>query len=898
MFMSNDILLVLLIWRLILYHKRGIALFICKLLKNKGFRKKKSSKFDTTDVGERMYEMKWIVLSDLHMNFKNCTTETARDKLLDALKEEKKKKKIDFVLITGDCFHQNKGNIQKIKNFILKIAKVCGIKKDKIILCPGNHDINRKDKDRNEAIERYRENGTLPELETCLNGYGNFKELYSLLYGRSYEPFTIKIIDDFRIISIDSCLLSKDDKDYGHLGVNFSELVALKNKITGNKNNIVIMHHGVEWLQPEDGRRFQHWLADNNIKMVFCGHNHAPGMNILTEAISGDNGVPRDGIPQFTCGCALSDSYSKPVFLVGEYMEEKSIKMKLYEYRDNSKWEITSGVLRSFPSGIYQESTRHGLIKNSYDIPKIYGTIFDLGDVIAQELQSSSHLYFFGLRGSTFLKGKSKIANALYEKRNQISCRLLVSDPYSRNIEKRLRNVPEFTLQSKLEQQWKVVYEDIRRLKSDFPDLPSWSIRFHEQPLLFRFIMTEQSVYFGYYAQEASSKTCMYRYTNKSSLYGSLKDFFDSAWESANTSFSSVVPDRCSFVLERFDMKPSLVINLASTCNMNCRYCPDGGENLKKCAELCNITQIKYLLTAYADYYRKKRWTEKKVLRITGGEPLLYPECLMEVLEHAKMEGYEKIVLCTNGTLLKECFDNSQEVWESVKNILLLKISLDSLDKETFKKLTGTDQLDTVIKNIQFAKNEGFKIELNFVATKDNVGEIEDIYDYVHRIGLIGVKVLTINDFGGRVQSENVEDELNLLVKRMREKHYIETGLYVHNNKGIHMKRFIRDGCTLTIVDHMNEENSVTPRRTYSEACRYCEYYPESLDVKIGKNKPCATGIMSLTMRADGLLSFCRMQDNCKTWLIDKTFEEVKEMVKEQLTKFEYCYHYEIGEKR
>lgn len=643
--------------------------------------------------------MKWVVLSDLHMDFKNCTTKTAREKLLDTLKKERQKGKISFVLITGDCLHQNKGDIHDLKNFILKIAKACDVKKDKIILCPGNHDIDRDNAKRNDAINRYRENGTLPDLETCLGGYGRFKELYVLLYGNTYQPFTIKSVNNFRISVIDSCLLSKDDRDYGHLVVNFSNLFDLKDKIEkDNKKNIVIMHHGVEWLQPEDGRRFQHWLADNNVKMVFCGHNHAPGMNILTEAI-GDNGVPRDGIPQFTCGCALSDSYSKPVFLVGEYMEEKSVKMKLYEYRDNSRWEITSGVLRSFPTGIYQESTTDGLIQNSYDIPKIYSTIFDLGDAVAQELLNSSHLDFFGLRGSTFLKEKSKIANALYEKKDQIACRLLVSDPYSHNIEKRLRNVPEFALQSKLEKQWKVVYGDIKRLRDDFPDTPSWSIRFHDQPLLFRFIMTDQSVYFGYYAREVSSKTCMYRYTNKSSLYTSLQDFFNSAWGSANTNFSSVVPDRCSFVLDRFDMKPSLVINLASNCNMDCRYCPDGGENLKMCDELCNITQIKYLLTAYADYYRKKKWTEKKVIRITGGEPLLYPERLTAILEHAKMEGYEKIVLCTNGTLLKECYENSQNIWGSVKDILLLKISLDSLNKEVFNKLTNTDQLDTVVKN-------------------------------------------------------------------------------------------------------------------------------------------------------------------------------------------------------
>lgn len=583
--------------------------------------------------------------------------------------------------------------------------------------------------------------------------------------------------------------------------------------------------------------------------------------------------------------------------MIGECEGNEEFRVKLYEYRDNSKWEIANGNLRSFPEGTYQESRRAGLIKNSYDIPKIYDTIFDIGDDVKQDLEESKRLDFFGLRGGTFLKGNSKIADAIYEKNEQITCRILVSNPYSPNIEKRLRNVPSYSLQSKLEQQWRINYQDIKKLRDNFPNYSTWGMRFHEIPLLFRYIMTEQNVYLGYYTREPSSKSKMFRYTNKSAIYKSLMDYFNSAWENAETHFSAVIPDRCSFLMDRFTMKPSLVINLTSSCNMNCKYCPKGGENLKECDELCDITQIEYLLKAYADYYKVKKWTEKKVVRITGGEPLLDFDRLLAVLKYTKSEGYEKIVLCTNGLLLKKCYEYNTEIWESVKNILLLKISLDSMDAKIFKKLTGSVDLREILNNIEFAKSKGFKIELNFVATKSNVQEIETVYDYAYSKKLVGVKVLTINDFGGRIIPDDVELELNSLIEKMRRHNYVETGLYVHNNKGIHMKRFIHDGCTLTIVDHMNKQSSVTPRRTYSSACQCCKYFPESYEVKKGIEKPCATGIMSLTMRADGFLSFCRMQDEGDAWLNGKSFDEVKGMLENQLVKFESCYHYEIGEK-
>ena len=165
------------------------------------------------------------------------------------------------------------------------------------------------------------------------------------------------------------------------------------------------------------------------------------------------------------------------------------------------------------------------------------------------------------------------------------------------------------------------------------------------------------------------------------------------------------------------------------------------------------------------------------------------------------------------------------------------------------------------------------------------------------QLNLVGLKVLTVNDFGGRIESDDVEKELSNLISSLRNDNFVETGLYVHNNKGIYMKRFIKDGCTLTIVDHMNREKSVTPRRTYGEVCQTCDFYPDSYLVKSGNVKPCATGIMSMTMRADGVLSYCRMIDS-KMNISGKNKSEIQIIVEAMLKNFDNCYHYEIEEKK
>ena len=52
-----------------------------------------------------------------------------------------------------------------------------------------------------------------------------------------------------------------------------------------------------------------------------------------------------------------------------------------------------------------------------------------------------------------------KISNYI-EQKNQIEFKILVSDPYNANIERRLKNVEKFSKQDALERQWKTIYED------------------------------------------------------------------------------------------------------------------------------------------------------------------------------------------------------------------------------------------------------------------------------------------------------------------------------------------------------------------------------------------------------------------------------------------------------
>lgn len=156
-------------------------------------------------------------------------------------------------------------------------------------------------------------------------------------------------------------------------------------------------------------------------------------------------------------------------------------------------------------------------------------------------------------------------------------------------------------------------YIDIKKLRDTFPKNSTWRLRFHEQPLLFRFIQTDYNVYIGYYAKEPSSKSPMLRYSNKSAIYQNLKNFFEAGWENGKTNFSPTIPDRCSFILDKFDMKPSLVINLDSLCNMDCKYCPEGGENLKNVMTYVELNKLNICLLHIPIIIKKRNGLRKRL---------------------------------------------------------------------------------------------------------------------------------------------------------------------------------------------------------------------------------------------------------------------------------------------
>ena len=127
-----------------------------------------------------------------------------------------------------------------------------------------------------------------------------------------------------------------------------------------------------------------------------------------------------------------------------------------------------------------------------------------------------------------------------------------------------------------------------------------------------------------------------------------------------------------------------LRVSITDRCNLRCIYCmPPEGIELKYHEEMLTYEEIIRIISLMSSLGVQN-------IKITGGEPLLrrgIPSFLKKI---KSINGIEKITLTTNGLLLGEYINDIEADG--------INISLNTLDKERYKKITGNK--DTEPQNI------------------------------------------------------------------------------------------------------------------------------------------------------------------------------------------------------
>lgn len=159
-----------------------------------------------------------------------------------------------------------------------------------------------------------------------------------------------------------------------------------------------------------------------------------------------------------------------------------------------------------------------------------------------------------------------------------------------------------------------------------------------------------------------------------------------------------------------------LRLSLTDRCNLRCVYCMPG--EVKDQEKM--IKSVRFLdhndLLSYEELLRVVRLAVSmgmNKIRLTGGEPLVRKGILDFIHQLSLIVGLDQVRLTTNGVLLG---DYAERLFtEGIRHI---NVSLDTLQPEKFKKITGKNYFNKVWDGLLAAKRIGFKIKLNVVAMK------------------------------------------------------------------------------------------------------------------------------------------------------------------------------------
>lgn len=165
-----------------------------------------------------------------------------------------------------------------------------------------------------------------------------------------------------------------------------------------------------------------------------------------------------------------------------------------------------------------------------------------------------------------------------------------------------------------------------------------------------------------------------------------------------------------------------LRVSLTEACQFQCFYCmPHPSQG---------VIQSGFLdAEGYAAIVRGLVPCGLRSVRLTGGEPTLRPDFSDIVLALGAIPGID-LSLTTNGHLLPRHFPTLRQA-----GVRSVNISLDSIDRTTFRSITGRD-LDPVLDAIRGARAQGLAVKLNCVALRGlNTREIPRLLDFASSVG-------------------------------------------------------------------------------------------------------------------------------------------------------------------
>lgn len=238
--------------------------------------------------------------SDLHLH-----TNYDQEKVLESfLKDIQSNGAFDLVVCSGDI--AARGNFQKDNTlaFFSKIKEIVG-KNIPIVTCPGNHDINLKNRKSiydvmyNNVTSHAQANTLFNDLhnDPDANVLGHLKDYNEIaseitLENLENKIFFTKEVDIYQkkvgIASLNSAWFTKGGgrNDYGNLYIAQHQVERASDEIRDCELKIAVLHHPLDWISPDEKTYIQNTLT-NSFDLLLCGHMHNNSASSIASNVGG-----------------------------------------------------------------------------------------------------------------------------------------------------------------------------------------------------------------------------------------------------------------------------------------------------------------------------------------------------------------------------------------------------------------------------------------------------------------------------------------------------------------------------------------------------------------------------------------------------------------------------------
>lgn len=271
-------------------------------------------------------------------------------------------------------------------------------------------------------------------------------------------------------------------------------------------------------------------------------------------------------------------------------------------------------------------------------------------------------------------------------------------------------------------------------------------------------------------------------------------------------------------------------ISVSDKCQMSCIYCK-GEKGLME-----NFGPQREMVSTYGllEIIRIGVESGLKDVHFTGGEPFLRSD-FFDLVKSTVALG-AKVEVNTNGLLLTE--EKARLLKEAGCSIL--KISLDTTEKEKFTSLTGINAIEKVIEGIKIV-SPIIPVRVNCVVIRSNLNDIISLIDLMDKIGVQKIHFLDLTYYpfeGGKEFWErefvDLTKEVKPLIEEKTKNKFGEMPIY---------------GCNFSALSSKSKRTVIVLKEANCSMrsplhCSCCQNY-------------CHEGMFTLRLSAGGYLNIC-----------------------------------------